>query len=168
MGELLEIVFAIIPPRLGAFLIAVCFIVAGVYFWTGGKDDRELFDRAVGAESRSYQAEVRRKVIRQESTSGINDHDSGTADVAYLVLVFYEDNWRDKYDSVEARVDRDEYDAVKEGDKLKISFHPENRDYIVTPMKTRPGVFWYRFGGSIFIILGVIFILMILASLTAD
>lgn len=164
MVELFEIILGLLPPRLFGFLIALCFIVAGVYLWSGGNDDRTAYDRAVGAESRTYQAEVRRKVIRQESTSGANDHDAGSADVRYLVLSFQEDKGHGKYDSIDARVDRAEYDSVNEGDTIKISFHPENREYVVTPLQKRPDVFWYRFGGSIFIILGLIFILMVLAS----
>lgn len=160
----MELLLELIPPRLFAFLIAAGFIAAGVYIWLGGSADRALYDAAVGKDGRTYQAEVRRKVIRAESSSGVNDHDTGTVDVNYLELGF-EKNGR--ADAIEAQVDRDEYDAVKEGDKIKISFHPDNPKYVVTPMKARPGVIWHRFGGAVFVILGVIFILMILVSLAA-
>lgn len=160
----MEILLEIIPPRLLAFLIAAGFIAAGVYIWMGGSADRALYDAAVGKEGKTYQAEVRRKVIRSESSSGVNDHDNGTVNVNYLELSYAKNGNHDEFDSIEAQVDRDEYDAVKEGDKIKISFHPDNPKYVVTPLKTRPGVFWLRFGGGIFIVLGVIFILMILVS----
>jgi len=158
----MEFLLELIPPRLFAFLIAVGFVAAGVYIWTGGSAERALYDQAVGKQAQFYQAEIRRKVIRSERTSGVNDHDSGSVDINYLDLS-YEKNGR--YESIDAQVDRDEYDKVKEGEMIKISFHPDNPTYVVTPMKTRPGVFWHRFGGGIFIILGVIFILMILISL---
>jgi len=160
----MEFLLELIPPRLFGFLIAVCFIAAGVYIWTGGSAERALYDRAVGKESKTYQAEVRRKVIRSESSSGVNDHDTGTVNVNYLVLGVEEHG---NYRSIDAQVDRDEYDKVKEGETIRISFHPDNPNYVVTPMRERPGVIWYRLGGGIFIVLGAIFILMILVSLAA-
>jgi hypothetical protein len=160
----MELLLEFIPPRLLAFLIAAGFIAAGVYIWLGGSADRALYDAAVGKDGRTYQAEVRRKVIRSESSSGVNDHDTGTVDVNYLELGFEQNG---HFESIDAQVDRDEYDAVKEGDRIRISFHPANPKYVVTPMKERPSVIWHRFGGAIFVILGVIFILMILASLAA-
>lgn len=131
--------------------------------WMSGNEDRAEYDSAVGGGSKTYQAEVRRKVVRVESSSGINDHDTGTVNVNYLNLRCDDEN--EKYTTIDAQVDRAEYDAVKEGDRIKISFHPDNPKFVVTPMKKRPSVIWYRIGGGIFIILGVIFILMILASL---
>lgn len=162
----MELIFELIPGKLLAFLLAIAFIAAGVYIWRGGSTERALYDAAVGAESRTYQAEIRRKVVRSERSESYNDHSSGSVDVNYLVLGFYEKDGH--FSSIDAQVDRDEYDAVKEGDTIKVSFHPENTEYVVTPMKKRPGVFWYRFGGAIFIILGVIFILMLLASFGSD
>jgi hypothetical protein len=159
---MIDLVLEIIPPKLFAFLIAVAFVAAGVYIWMGGSDRRREYDRAVGEGSKTYQAEVRWKVVRRESTSGINDHDSGSADVNYLHLG-YEENG--EYQSIEARVSREEYDKVNENDKMMISFHPDNPGFVVTPMKERPGVFWHRAGGGILILLGVIFVLMILVSL---
>lgn len=159
----MEIVLELLPPRLLAFLITVAFIVAGIYFWMSGNSERELYDRAVGKEAKTYQAEVRRKVIRAEKSSGINDHDSGTVNVNYLELGYDEHG---KYYSIDARVDRDEYDSVNEGDTIKISFHPDDTSYVVTPMKTRPGVLWHRLGGGILVVLGSVFLLMILISLT--
>jgi hypothetical protein len=157
----MEFILELIPPRLFGFIIAVLFIVGGVYAWQQGSAERALYDTAVGAGSRAYNAEIRYKTTRAESSSGVNDHDTGTVNVDYLVLSYEEDS---KYESVDVAVDRDEFDRVKEGDRIKISFHPENPGYVVTPMKTRPGVIWYRVGGGALILLGVIFILMILIS----
>lgn len=157
----MEFLFELIPGRLLAFLIAAGFIAAGVYGWTSGNEARAEYDMAVSG--KTYQAEVRRKVVRQESSSGINDHDTGTVSVNYLSLSYTDEN--DEYQSIEAQVDRDEYDKTKEGDKIKISFHPDNPKFVVTPMTERPGVFWYRVFAVIFIGLGVIFILMLLVSL---
>jgi len=161
----MEFLLELIPPRLFGLLIAVGFIAAGVYIWAGGSDERALYDMAVGKESKTYQAEVRRKVVRAESSSGVNDHDTGTVNVNYLELSV--DN-NGHYQSIDAQVDRDEYNKVKEGETIKISFHPDNPKYVVTPMKERPGVFWHRLGGGVFIVLGAIFILMILVSFAAD
>jgi hypothetical protein len=158
----MEFILELIPPRLFGFLIAVAFIAAGVYLWMGGSAERKLYDAAIGAESKTIAAEIRRKTTRSERSSGVNDHDSGSVDVDYLQLS-YEENG--KYKSLDARVDRDEFNAVKEGDNIKVSFHPDNPDYVITPMKTRPGVIWHRLGGGIFIGLGAIVILMILVSL---
>ena len=163
----MEILLELIPPRLFGFLIALGFIAAGVYIWMGGSAERALYDRAVGAESRTYQAEVRRKVVRAKRSENYNDSGDGSVDVNYLVVGFYEENGHGKFDSIDATVDRDEFDAVKEGDTIKISFHPANREFVVTPLKERPGVFWQRLGGGVFIILGVIFMLMILVSLAS-
>lgn len=157
----MEFILELIPPRLFGFIIAVLFIVAGVYCWQQGSAERALYDVAVGPGSQTYNAQIRYKTTRTESSSGINDHDSGTVNVDYLVLSYEEG---DEYRSVDARVDRDEFDSVKEGDRIKVSFHPENPSYVVTPMKTRPGVIWYRIGGGVLIFLGIIFIIMILAS----
>lgn len=165
MEAVMEFLLELIPPRLFGFLIAVAFIAAGVYIWMGGSDERTIYDLAVGKEAKTYQAEVRRKVIRTESSGGVNDHDTGTVNVNYLELSF-ENNGH--YDSIDAQVERDEYDAVKEGETIKISFHPDNPKYVVTPMKERPSVIWHRLGGGVFIVLGVIFILMIVVSLAAD
>ena len=159
----MEFIFELIPGKLLAFFLAVAFIAAGVYIWRGGSVERALYDAAVGAESRTYLAEIRRKVVRSERSESLNDHSSGSVDVNYLQLGFYEKDGH--FSSLDARVDRDEYDAVKEGETIKISFHPDNTGFVVTPMKKRPSVIFHRFGGGIFIILGVIFILMILASL---
>lgn len=161
----MEFILELIPPRLFAFLIAVGFVAAGVYIWMGGSAERALYDAAVGEGSKTLQTEIRYKTTRSESSSGINDHDSGSVNVDYLQLSYEEDG---KYKSIDARVDRDEFDAVKEGQKIKISFHPDNPEYVVTPMKTRPSVIWHRLGGGIFIALGAIFILMILVSLAGD
>jgi len=60
------------------------------------------------------------------------------------------------------------FNAVKEGDDIKISFHPDNPEYVVTPMKTRPSVIWHHLGSGVLIGLGVIFILMILISFAGD
>lgn len=160
----MEILLELIPPRLFGFLIAVAFIAAGIYIWIGGSDERALYDLAVGKESTTYQAEVRRKVVRSESSSGVNDHDAGTVNVNYLELSIDKNG---HYDSIDAQVERDEYDAVKEGETIKISFHPDNPKYVVTPLKERPSVIWYRLGGGIFIVLGAVFILLILVSLAA-
>jgi hypothetical protein len=130
-----------------------------------GNAERALYDRAVGKEAKTFQAEVRRKVIRSERSSGVNDHDNGSVNVNYLELGYDEHG---KYYSIDAQVDRDEYDAVKEGETLKISFHADDTSYVVTPMKKRPGVFWYRLGGGIFIVLGAVFALMIVISLAGD
>ena len=158
----MEFLLELLPGRLLIFLIAAGFVAAGVYAWTSGNDARAEYDLAVSTGSKTYQAEVRRKVVRQESSSGVNDHDTGTVSVNYLVLAYEDENG--DYQSIDAQVDRDEYDKMKEGDKIKISFHPDNPSFVVTPMKERPGVVWYRIFGSILIFLGVIFILMILAS----
>jgi hypothetical protein len=158
----MEFILQLIPPRLFGFLIAVAFIAAGVYIWMGGSAERKLYDAATGAESKTVEAEIRRKTTRAERSSGVNDHDSGSVDVDYLVLSYEED---DEYKSLDARVDKDEFNAVKEGDNIKVSFHPGNPEYVVTPMKTRPSVIWHRLGGGLFIALGAIFILMILVSL---
>ena len=158
----MEFILELIPPRLFGFIIAVLFIVAGVYAWQQGSAERALYDTAVGPGSRTYNTEIRYKTTRAESSSGVNDHDTGTVNVDYLVLSYEEEEG--KYGSVDVAVDRDEFDRVKEGDRIKISFHPETPDYVVTPMKTRPGVIWYRVGGGALILLGIIFILMILAS----
>jgi hypothetical protein len=162
----MEFIFELIPGKLLAFLLAVAFIAAGVYIWRGGSAERALYDAAVGAESRTYQAEIRRKVVRSERSENYQDSGDGSVNVNYLVLGFYEKDGH--FSSLDAQVDRDEYDAVKEGDTIKISFHPDNTEFVVTPMKKRPGVVWHRLGGAIFIVLGVIFILMILASLGSD
>jgi hypothetical protein len=160
-AHLIEFILELIPPRLFGFIIAVLFIVAGVYAWQQGSAERALYDTAVGPGSKTINAQIRYKTTRAESSSGVNDHDTGTVNVDYLVLSYEED---DKYQSIDARVDREEFDRVKEGDRIKVSFHPETPDYVVTPMKTRPGVIWYRIGGGVLILLGVIFILMILIS----
>jgi hypothetical protein len=157
----MEFIPELIPPRLFGFIIAVLFIVGGVYAWQQGSAERALYDTTVGLGSRAYNAEIRYKTTRAESSSGVNDHDTGTVNVDYLVLSYEEEG---SYGSVDVAVDRDEFDAVKEGDRIKISFHPENPSYVVTPLKTRPGVIWYRIGGGALILPGVIFILMILAS----
>jgi hypothetical protein len=65
-------------------------------------------------------------------------------------------------------VDKDEFDARKPGDQIKISFHPGLPDYVVTPMKQRPGVMWYRIGAVTMIVLGTLIVLMILVSLFGD
>lgn len=156
----MEFLLELIPPRLFGFLIAAGFIAAGVYGWTSGNEARAEYDMAVSG--KTYQAEVRRKVVRQESSSGINDHDTGTVSVNYLSLSYTDEDG--EYQSTEAQVERDEYDKTKEGDEIKISFHPDNPKFVVTPMTERPGVFWYRTFAVIFIGLGVIFILMILIS----
>lgn len=157
----MEFILEFIPARLLAFLIAVAFIAGGVYIWRGGGAERALYDAAIGAGGKTLQTEIRYKTTRSESSSGINDHDSGTVNVDYLQLSYEEDG---KYKSIDAQVDRDEFDAVKEGQKIKISFHPDHPEYVVTPMKTRPSVIWHRLGGGVLIGLGVIFILMILVS----
>lgn len=159
----MEFLLELIPPRLFGFLVAAAFIAAGVWMWMGGNEARAEFDLATGSESRTYQAEIRRKAVRRESSSGINDHDTGTVDVTYFSLSYEDENGA--YKSIDAQVDRDEYDKMRESDRLKISFHPDNPTFVVTPMKERPGVIWYRIGGGIFILLGVIFVLMILISL---
>lgn len=158
----MEFLLELIPPRLFGFLIAAAFIAAGVYGWMSGNEVRAEYDLAFADGSKTVQAEVRRKVIRQESSSGVNDYDTGTVDVNYLDLS-YEENG--DYKSLDAQVERDEYDKTKEGDEIKISFHPDNPKYVVTPMTQRPSVIWYRVFAVIFISLGVIFVLMILASL---
>jgi len=165
MGMLLEILLTFIPPKLMGVLLSLGFVAAGVYMWTGGGAERAFYDAAVGPGSKTVQAEIRYKKIRSESTEGYNDHDTGSADVPYLILSYEEDG---KYHSLDARVDRDEYDKVKEGDEIRISFHPGNSEYVVTPMKARPGVFWFRAGAIILVLIGLIFILMILASLAGD
>lgn len=162
----MELIFELIPAKLLAFLLALAFIAAGVYIWRGGSLERGFYEAAVGKESKTYQAEVRRKTVRSERSDNYNDSSDGSVDVNYLVLGFYEKDGQ--FSTVDAQVDRDEYDMVKEGDTIKISFHTDNPEYIVTPMKKRPGVFWHRLGGSIFVILGVIFILMLLASFGSD
>jgi hypothetical protein len=140
----MEFILELIPPRLFGFIIAVLFIVGGIYVWQQGSAERALYDTAVGPGSRAYNAEIRYKTTRTESSSGIDDHDTGTVNVDYLVLSYEEEDG--KYGSVDVAVDRDEFDRVKEGDRIKISFHPETPGYVVTPMKTRPGVIWYRIG----------------------
>lgn len=162
MSFLFEIIFTIIPPKLGAFLLSLGFIAAGFYMWTAGGAERAEYDAAAGKEGKTVVAEIRYKKMRGVSTDSYNDHDSGTTQLPTLSLS-YEENG--KYRSLDATVDRDEYDKVKEGDRIRVSFHPANPEYVVTPMKTRPGVFWFRLGAGIFIFLGLIFILMILASL---
>lgn len=156
----MEFLLELIPPRLFGFLIAAGFIAAGVYGWMSGNEARAEYDMALSG--KTVQAEVRRKTIRQESSSGVNDYDPGTVDVNYLVLSYEEEG---DYKSIDAQVESDEYDKTKEGDEIKISFHPDNPSYVVTPMKARPSVLWYRVFAVIFIGLGVIFMLMILVSL---
>jgi hypothetical protein len=158
----MEFILELLPPRLFAFVIAVLFIVGGVYVWQAGSAERAIYDAAVGPGSLSYNAEIRHKTTRSESSSGINDNDPGVVDVDYLGLSFEEENG--DYRSVDARVERDEFDSVKVGDHIGISFHPGNPDYVVTPMTERPGLTWYRIGGGAMVLLGAIFILMILAS----
>lgn len=162
MNFLFELIFELIPGKVWGFIFAVLFIVAGVYLWTGNNEERARYDLATNDQSRSVMAEVRRKTIRSEATSGLNKHDSGSGDVNYLVLIWEEG---DKYESVDVQVDRDEYDAVKEGQNIQINFNPADPSYVVTPGKTRPGVFWFRVGGGIFIGLGILFVLMLLISL---
>lgn len=162
MQFLFELIFELIPGKVWGFLFAILFIVAGFYLWTGNDAERARYDLATNEQARTVMAEVRRKTIRNESTAQVNDHDSGSADVNYLVLMWKEG---DKYESVDAQVDRTEYDSVKEGQQIQIRFNAADPSYVVTPMKARPGVFWFRFGGAIFFALGVIFMLMLLISL---
>jgi hypothetical protein len=142
-----------IPPRLFAFVLSVLFIIGGVWVWQAGTAERAIYDAAVGAGSESYNAEIRRKT-------------TGTVNVDYLVLSYEKQDG--EYGSIDARVDRDEFDSVNAGDRVKISFHPDNTDYVVTPNTTRPGLTWYRIGGGAMVLLGAIFILMILGSLLTD
>jgi hypothetical protein len=52
----MEFILELIPPRLFGFIIAVLFIVGGVYAWQQGSAERALFDTAVGPGSRAYNA----------------------------------------------------------------------------------------------------------------
>lgn len=162
---MIEFILELIPPRLFGFLIGVLFIVGGVYVWQVGSAERTLYDNATGAGSKTYNAEIRYKTTRQESSSGVNEHDSGTVSVDYLDLSYEEDG---NYRSVSVAVDKDEFNSVKPGDRIKISFHPGLPDYVVTPMKHRPGVLWYRVGSIAMLLLGVLIVLMILVSLFGD
>lgn len=161
----MEFILELLPPRLLGFLLAAGILAGGVYIWTGGSAERALYDAAVGKNGKTFQAEIRYKTTRSERSSGVNDHDSGSVDVDYLQLS-YEENG--DYKSIEARVDRDEFDAVEESETIKISFHPGNPEYVVTPMKNRPSVIWHRIGGGILIGIGAILILMIFVSLFTD
>lgn len=162
---MIDFILELIPPRLFGFLIGVLFIVGGVYVWQVGSAERALYDNATGAGSKTYIAEIRYKTTRQESSSGVNDHDSGTVSVDYFDLSYEEDG---AYRSVSVAVDKDEFDAAKAGDRIKISFHPGLPEYVVTPMKPRPGVMWYRIGAGALLLVGVLIVLMILISLVGD
>ncbi len=165
MEFIFELLFQIIPGKVWIFLLAVVLIVGGIYVWRIGGQERARYDAATGSESKTYQAEIRYKSIRSVKTSGINDHDTGSADANFLQMGYYEDG---KYHPLDVQVDRDEYDAVKEGDKIKISFHPDDADYIVTPMMPRPGTIWYRIGGGAMIGFAALILLMLFASLFGD
>lgn len=162
MGFIFELLFQIIPGKFWVFLLCVLLIIGGVYVWRVGGKERAIYDAATGAESRSFIAEVRYKKIRSVSTSGTNKYDTGSADANFFDLSYEDDG---EYRSVETQVSREEYDAVNEGDKFKISFHPDKPDYIVTPRTPRPRVIWYRIGGGIMLGFGVLFLLMLLISL---
>jgi hypothetical protein len=73
-------------------------------------------------------------------------------DVNYLALIYYEDN-SDKPIAVDVQVDRDQYDSVKDGDKIQISLNPG-----------RSGTIWYRIGGAM-IGFAALILLMPIASL---
>jgi hypothetical protein len=161
---MIEFILELIPPRLFGFLIGILFIIAGVYVWQAGSAERALYDNATGAGSKTYNAEIRYKTTRQESSAGIND-DAGIVNVDYFDLSYEDEN---SYRSVSVAVDKDEFDARKPGDRIKISFHPGLPDYVVTPMKTRPGVMWYRIGAIALLSLGALIVLVILASLFGD
>lgn len=159
---MIEFILELIPPRLFGFIIGVLFIIAGVYVWQTGSAERALYDNAVGAGSKTFNAEIRYKTTRHESSSGLNDHDSGTVNVDYFDLSYEEDG---QYRSVSVAVEKDEFDSRNPGDHIKISFHPGFADYVVTPMRPRPGVMWYRIGAVVLLLLGALIVLMILASL---
>ncbi len=159
---MIDLIFEILPGRLLAFLLALGIAVGGWFLWTGNNEERAMYDAAVGKDSTSVVAEVRRKTTRSESTSGINDHDTGSADVSYLIMSYEDDgDWK----SIDARVDGDEFRSTNVGDKIKVSFDPANTDYVVTPGKTRPGVLWYRLGGGILMFIGGMLMLMVGATL---
>jgi hypothetical protein len=162
MDFIIELLFEIIPGKVWIFALAVLLIVGGVYVWRIGGEERSRYYAATGSESRTVQAEVRHKSIRSVRTSGMNDHDTGSADANFIDLGYYEN---DKYIPVEIQVERGEYDAVKEGDKFNISFHPANPEYIVTPRTPQPGVIWYRIGGGAMIGFAALILLMLVASL---
>jgi hypothetical protein len=161
---MIEFILELIPPRLFGFLIGVLFIIGGVYVWQAGSAERALYDNATGAGCKTSNAEIRYKTTRQEASAGVND-DAGIVDVDYFDLSYEEDGL---YRSVSVAVDKDEFESHNPGDQIKISFHPGLPDYIVTPMKERPGVMWYRIGGVLLILLGALFVLMILVSLFGD
>lgn len=160
---MIDFIIELIPPRLLGFIIGVLFIVGGVWVWQSGTAERTLYDNAVGPGSVTYDSRIRFKRVRSESTSGINDHDTGSADVCYLTVGY--DDADGKYHSMDVAVDRDEYDSVKEDGMIKISFHPGFPEYVVTPMETRPGVLWYRIGAILLLIVGVFVVLAIIISL---
>lgn len=162
MNFIFELLFQIIPGTFWIFVLAVLLVLGGVYVWRVGGQERGYYSAATGKESKSYDAEVRHKSIRSVRTSGINDHDTGSADANFLSLMFEEGG---EYQSVEIQVQRDEYDAVKEGDRFRISFHPAKPDYVVTPRTPRPKIGWYWIGGIALIVFGGLVFLALIISL---
>lgn len=156
----MEFLFEFIPGRLLAFALALGIAVGGWFVWGGGNEERALYDAATGGGGKTVQAKIRYKTERMES-SGDEDAPGYTA-VSYLEFEFEENG---EWQFIEGRVSGDEYRSVKVGDTMKISFHPANLDYIVTPAKSRPSVIWFRIGGAILMFIGGILMLMILGSL---
>lgn len=162
MSFIFELLFQIIPGKFWIFVLAVLLVIGGIYVWREGGRERGFYAAATGKDSRSFDAEVRHKSIRSVATSGMNKHDSGSADANFLTFS-YEDGG--EYQSVETQVQRDEYDAVKEGDKVRISFHPDKPDYVVTPRTPKPKIGWYWIGGIALIVFGGLVLFALLISL---
>jgi hypothetical protein len=162
MDFIFELLFQIIPGKFWVFVLAVLLIAGGVYVWRVGGRERGYYAAATGKESRAFDAEVRHKSIRSVSTSGTGKYDTGSADADFLDLIYQEGS---DYRSVEVQVQRDEYDAVKEGDHLRISFHPDKPDYVVTPRTPKPKIGWYWIGGIALIAFGGLVLLMLVVSL---
>lgn len=146
---MIELLLELFTNRIGLFILGIVFIVGGVYGWKDYRHEANLYNAAIGSEGKTVEAEIVWKNTERSSSDTYRD-DGGSTLVGYINIEFETENGEQR---VKVYLDSDEYDKIKEGDIIKVNYHPNNPEYAVTPYTDRPSTVFSTiiFGFCIFL-----------------
>lgn len=156
-----EILLEIFANRIGVFILGIAFIAGGIYGWIDYRQEINLYNAAISKEGKTADAEVVWKATERSNSDSYREDGNSTV-VGYIKVRFEAENGEQ---DVKIYLDSDEYEQVKEGDILKIKYHPENPEYVVAPQSDRPSVILSTIGFGFCVFLGFLICLAVIISL---
>lgn len=159
--EIFEFLLEFFFNRLGIFILGVALVIGGIYGWKEFRHEVGMYDAAVGKNGKEVEAKIVWKNTERSNSDSYRD-DGGSTLVGYINVEFETENGRQ---GAKVYLDSSEYDLVKEGDPIKIHYHPDNPEYVVTPLMKRSSVLFASIVTGFCMLLGILLCLAVIISL---